>query len=105
MSATAAPTPSATASTSKPEPQSTPSAQPKPDPTPTKTRPAALLAPGDRGEKVRALQHRLRQLAWYSGSITGTYASATTKGVKGFQAKRKLPVGNRRNVLLPTLSL
>jgi peptidoglycan hydrolase-like protein with peptidoglycan-binding domain len=51
-----------------------------------------VLAPGDKGEKVRELQHRLRQLEWFAGSITGTYASSTTKAVKGFQGKRKFPV-------------
>ena len=44
---------------------------------------------GDQGEKVRELQHRLRQLEWFAGSITGTYGKKTTKGVKGFQDKRK----------------
>ncbi len=83
-SATAAPTPSPTAATTKPKP--------KPTPTPTETKPAALLAPGDKGEKVRELQHRLRQLEWFAGSITGTYARSTTKGVEGFQEKRKVPV-------------
>ena len=35
---------------------------------------------------------RLRQLAWYSGRITGTYDSQTVSGVKGFQGKRGFPV-------------
>ena len=35
---------------------------------------------------------RLRQLAWYSGAITGTYDSQTVSGVKGFQGKRGFPV-------------
>ena len=67
----------------------TPTAKPKP------TQPEALLEPGDRGEKVRELQHRLRQLEWYSGSISGTYRSATTKAVKGFQDKRKITTTGR----------
>ena len=81
-----------TTTTATPKPSATPSVTPKPEPTPTKTRPTALLAPGDKGEKVRELQHRLRQLEWYAGSITGTYARTTTKGVKGFQGKRKFAV-------------
>jgi peptidoglycan hydrolase-like protein with peptidoglycan-binding domain len=53
-----------------------------------------MLQRGDTGMKVRELQHRLRQLDWYAGSITGTYGSATVKGVTGFQEKRKLdPTG------------
>jgi hypothetical protein len=51
-----------------------------------------LLEPGDSGPKVRALQARLRQLAWYAGDVTDTYGRKTTAAVKGFQAKRRLPV-------------
>ena len=79
--ATPAPTPTPTAS-------ATPTRPPKTDRKPAA--PAALLEAGDRGEKVRELQHRLRQLDWYSGRITGSYGKATTKSVKGFQGKRKL---------------
>ncbi len=38
------------------------------------------------------MQVRLRQLAWYSGVITGTYDAQTVSGVKGFQGKRGFPV-------------
>jgi peptidoglycan hydrolase-like protein with peptidoglycan-binding domain len=74
-----------------PGPTATPS--PTPTATPTKTPPAkvaALLQHGDRGEKVRELQHRLRQLDWYSGTITGRFSAPTVKAVRGFQGKRKL---------------
>ena len=84
--ATATPKPSVAPSTASAKPK------PKPTPTPTPTKPAALLAPGDKGEKVRELQHRLRQLDWYAGSITGTYARSTTRAVRGFQEKRKFAV-------------
>lgn len=65
-----------------------------PKPAPTKTAPAkpvvpAMLEKGDKGIKVRELQHRLRQLDWFSGNITGNYGTTTVKGVKGFQDKRK----------------
>ncbi|SDV01398.1 Peptidoglycan-binding (PGRP) domain of peptidoglycan hydrolases-containing protein [Microlunatus sagamiharensis] len=72
---------------------STPSASPTTKPASDKaasTRPALLLEKGDKGEKVRDLQVRLRDLDWYSGSITGTYAASTVTGVKGFQGKRGL---------------
>jgi peptidoglycan hydrolase-like protein with peptidoglycan-binding domain len=87
-SGTSSVAPTKTAPTAKPRPSSTatPTAKPKP------TEPEAVLQPGDHGEKVRELQHRLRQLDWYSGSITGTYGSTTTKAVKGFQRKRKMAV-------------
>ena len=89
---TTAPAAKPTTTTATPKPSATPSVTPKPEPTPTKTRPAALLAKGDKGEKVRELQHRLRQLEWYFGSITGSYARSTTRAVKGFQGKRGFPV-------------
>ena len=85
----AEPAPSATASLtpeSKPKPKATPTPKPKP------SQPPALLAAGAKGEKVRELQHRLRQLEWYAGSITGRYAATTTKAVEGFQGKRRVPV-------------
>jgi peptidoglycan hydrolase-like protein with peptidoglycan-binding domain len=52
---------------------------------------AALLEAGDEGPKVRELQARLRQVAWFDGDVTDTYGPKTTDAVKGFQAKRGLP--------------
>ncbi|HPZ50343.1 MAG TPA: peptidoglycan-binding protein [Propionibacteriaceae bacterium] len=52
----------------------------------------ALLKKGDTGEKVKDLQARLKQLAWFSGDVTGTYGDTTLAGVKGFQGKREIPV-------------
>ena len=52
----------------------------------------ALLAAGDRGEEVRAVQHRLVQIAWLFGDVTGSYDAATVEAVKGFQGKREIPV-------------
>ncbi len=52
---------------------------------------ASMMASGASGEKVRELQHRLRQLDWFSGSLTGSYGATTVAAVKGFQAKRALP--------------
>ncbi len=51
-----------------------------------------LLAPGDTGPRVRALQARLRQLLWYAGDVTDTYGPRTKAAVKGFQDKRGLKV-------------
>jgi hypothetical protein len=47
---------------------------------------------GDTGADVRALQARLRQIAWYFGDVTGTYDDHTVTAVRGFQAKRGIPV-------------
>ncbi len=52
----------------------------------------ALLAAGDRGAEVRAAQHRLVQIAWLFGDVTGTYDAATVAAVRGFQEKRGIPV-------------
>ena len=89
--ATSSPSPSAEPTTAAPTPSATttpPSAKPTTESSPT-TAPA-MLQRGDTGMKVRGLQHRLRQLDWYAGNITGTYGSGTVKGVEGFQEKRKL---------------
>lgn len=39
---------------------------------------------------MRELQHRLRQLHWFSGSITGTYRRATSAGVRAFRHRHHL---------------
>lgn len=52
----------------------------------------ALFGPGDDGNQVRGIQARLRQLAWFSGDVTDHYGDATTEAVRGFQAKRGIPV-------------
>ncbi|MGH4034327.1 L,D-transpeptidase family protein [Actinomycetota bacterium Odt1-20B] len=70
------------------------SAPPTPGHTAKPTPPAppkVLMAQGARGEKVRGLQARLRQLAWFFQDPTGTYGSSTAKAVSGFQGKRGLP--------------
>ncbi len=51
-----------------------------------------LYRPGDSGADVRAVQARLKQIAWYFGDVTGSYDGATVTAVKGFQAKRSIPV-------------
>ena len=84
-------TPSASPSASSAAPSSA-------TPSPTASSSPALVAgpaiykAGSTGDAVRGVQVRLRQLAWYSGVITGTYDSQTVSGVKGFQDKRGFPV-------------
>ena len=60
-------------------PTTTLAARPEPEP---------VLEPGDRGIRVRELQGRLSQLAWFTPPMTGSYDRATRTGVRGFQAKR-----------------
>jgi hypothetical protein len=69
---------------SAPLPAVRPRAIPEPGPK--------LLGPGDEGAKVRELQSRLRQIAWYYGNVTDDYGSSTTSAVKGFQEKRQIAV-------------
>ncbi|MFC7496636.1 MULTISPECIES: L,D-transpeptidase family protein [unclassified Nocardioides] len=54
-----------------------------------------LLGPGDTGRAVRDLQARLQQIDWFQSDVTGTYGSLTTAAVRGFQAKRGIPVTGR----------
>jgi len=51
-----------------------------------------LLAPGDSGDDVRDLQARLAQIDWFNADVTGFYGDVTTEAVRGFQAKREIPV-------------
>ena len=41
---------------------------------------------GSRGEEVRRIQTKLKQLGFYNGSIDGIYGSATQRAVKRFQS-------------------
>ncbi|MBD0304628.1 MAG: peptidoglycan-binding protein [Tolypothrix sp. T3-bin4] len=49
-----------------------------------------LLAKGDEGEEVRALQERLRVAGYYYGNSTGIFGSITEEAVKRFQQAYKL---------------
>jgi peptidoglycan hydrolase-like protein with peptidoglycan-binding domain len=51
-----------------------------------------LYRSGDHGHAVRVVQARLRQIAWYFGDVTGRYDDRTVSAVRGFQAKRAIPV-------------
>lgn len=44
----------------------------------------------NKGELVRTVQTRLKELGYYAGEITGTYDSATRTAVKSFQKKNGL---------------
>ena len=44
------------------------------------------------GTQVRDLQARLKQIAWFGADVTGTYGDVTADAVRGFQAKREIPV-------------
>lgn len=88
-----APAPTAQAS---PAPRPAPETRPQPLPKPTP--PRVLLRPGDKGAAVRELQARLKQIAWFFGDVTGVYGDITTDAVRGFQAKREIPVTGKVDV-------
>ena len=50
------------------------------------------LQRGDENDRVEALQRRLKELGYYTGSISGYYGSTTEKAVKLFQRKVDLSV-------------
>ena len=52
----------------------------------------AILSAGDHGEQVRDLQARLVQIQWIFGDVSGHYDTETVQAVRGFQAKRRIPV-------------
>jgi lipoprotein-anchoring transpeptidase ErfK/SrfK len=86
--ATAAPTTAAPTAAPTTTATPAPAARPKPRLVPGQR----LLGPGDHGPRVRDLQARLRQIAWLSGDVTDSYGPTSAAAVRGFQAKRKIPV-------------
>lgn len=52
----------------------------------------ALISKGDKGDNVKDLQARLKQLDWYAELIDGVFGDKTVAAVKGFQGKREIPV-------------
>lgn len=70
---------------------------PKPTPTPVYSRENwpreyRTLYRGRRGEDVYMLQMRLRELGYYSGTVTGGYYGGTIKAVEAFQRDHGLTV-------------
>jgi len=90
------PSPTPTPTTTPPvEPVVTPPPTPTPTPTPKPVELVPgprLLGQGDSGPQVRDLQARLKQIAWFGSDISGTYGDLTRDAVRGFQAKREIPV-------------
>ncbi|MFT3889772.1 MAG: peptidoglycan-binding protein [Arachnia sp.] len=52
----------------------------------------AIMERGSKGDDVKDLQARLKQIAWYEKLIDGVYGEATEAAVEGFQKKREIPV-------------
>ena len=70
----------------------TPTATIDPSATPTPAPEYILLKEGSEGPEVKALQERLKELGYYTGSISSVYDSATTSAVKSFQKANSLSV-------------
>jgi len=85
---TPGPTPSAT----DPEPSSPEPDEPDEPEEPRMVAGPTLVGPGDEGDDVRDLQARLRQIDWFEHDVTGLYGDVTVEAVRGFQAKRGIPV-------------
>ena len=51
---------------------------------------AVVISIGDRGEDVRALQQRLKDLGYYNGSVDGIYGEGTYEAVRQFQLNNAL---------------
>ncbi|MFF5725633.1 L,D-transpeptidase family protein [[Kitasatospora] papulosa] len=77
-------------------PAATPSRTPDARPSP---RPSTLMAVGDRSERVRELQARLRQIGHFGRSPTGYYGTTTIASVRSFQDKRGLPRTGRTDTV------
>ncbi|WP_183095051.1 peptidoglycan-binding protein [Nocardioides stalactiti] len=78
------------------QPDVDPTHEPAPEPVepdePALVPGPTLLGPGDEGDDVRDLQARLAQIDWFDAGVTGFYGDVTTEAVRGFQAKREIPV-------------
>ncbi|MBO7664115.1 MAG: SH3 domain-containing protein [Clostridia bacterium] len=73
--------------TPTPTPTATPTATPTPSPTPTPTPKPTTLKKGSKGEEVKQLQNRLKELKYLDLSIPtdGEFGDLTEKAVKAFQ--------------------
>ena len=63
----------------------TPTVAVTPSPTPTMAVPAESLRSGDKGDDVKLLQKRLKDLGYYKSSVDGKMGKGTVKALKEFQ--------------------
>ena len=70
---------------------------PNPNITPTVTNTAAptSLKRGSKGDAVKSLQQKLKQLGYYTGSVDGDFGEGTEKAVKAFQERNGLTVDGK----------
>ena len=58
--------------------------------TPTPTAASSSLKSGSKGDAVKKLQQRLKDLSYYTGSVDGSYGTGTVNAVKAFQQRNGL---------------
>ena len=63
----------------------TPTVQVSPTPTPTMAVPSVSLRNGDKGDDVKLLQKRLKDLGYYKSTIDGKMGKGTVNALKDFQ--------------------
>lgn len=51
-----------------------------------------LIKPGDRGEEVKRIQQRLKDLGYFNGEVKGNYLTITTSAVEAFQKDAGLQI-------------
>ena len=61
-------------------------------PTPTPSPTPSQLQKGDKGDAVTALQQRLKDLGYYSGTVDGDFGGGTQEAVRFFQQQNGLDV-------------
>ena len=61
-----------------------------PAPAPIATPPGSKVRQGDEGEAARAVQKRLKELGYLSGSADGKFGNASVTALKAFQARHGL---------------
>ena len=64
-------------------------------PASTNTPAPSSLKKGDSGDSVKALQRRLKELGYYTGSVDGDFGENTEKAVKAFQQNNGLTVDGK----------
>ena len=70
-------------------------ANPSTRPSSTSTPAPSSLKRGATGDSVRALQRRLKELGYYTGSVDGDFGENTEKAVKAFQQNNGLTVDGK----------
>lgn len=78
-------------------PVSTPEPTPEPqyDPNALPPQPFETLRKGDNSEAVYWMQCKLRDLGYYTGTVTGGFYSGTEKAVKAFQKDHRISASGR----------